>query len=375
MAVTRAAAPEVLFVTGEASGDLHAGPVAAALAAARPDVRLTAIGGDALRAAGAEVFVDCRALSAMGFVEVIGAIPRHWQLLTALERRFAEGRTRLVVCVDYPGFNLRVAAAARRAGIPVLYYITPQVWAWRRSRLTTMARVITKAAVILPFEAPLLTAAGIDATFVGHPLAEHADTLPTRAAARASLGIGADARVLALFPGSRAGEIARHWAPMREAAAILQRDDPTLEVFVAGAPGRALPATDLPVVTGASGAVYRAADAALSKSGTNTLEAALAGCPLVVGYRANPLSFALAKRLVTLTHVSLVNIVAGREVVPELLQDAMTGARLAAAVRPLLDASSPVRAAQVTALRDVAALLGAGGAAERVAAMADALLG
>lgn len=374
MATGGARAREVLFVTGEASGDLHAGPVAAALAALRPDLRLVAVGGDALRAAGAEVVVDCATLSAMGFVEVVEAIPRHWRLLTALERRFAAGRTALVVCVDYPGFNLRVAAAARRAGIPVLYYITPQVWAWRRSRLATMARVISKAAVILPFEAPLLAEAGIDTTFVGHPLAEHASSLPTRTAARTALGLAPGARVLALFPGSRSGEIARHWAPMREAAERLQREDPALEVLVAAAPGRRVPATEYRVVAGASGTVYRAADAAISKSGTNTLEAALAGCPLVVGYRAHPVSFALAKRLVTLPHVSLVNIVAGRVVVPELLQDAMTGERLAAAVRPLLDASSPARQAQLEGLAAVAASLGEGGAAGRVAALAASLV-
>lgn len=374
MTAVGAGAREVLFVTGEASGDLHAGPVAAALRARRPDLTLAAIGGASLRAAGADVFVDCATLSAMGFVEVLGAIPRHWRLLTTLERRFAAGRTALVVCVDYPGFNLRVAAAARRAGLPVLYYITPQVWAWRRSRLVTMARVISKAAVILPFEAPLLTSAGIDTTFVGHPLAEHGEALPSRAEARASLGLTPDARVLALFPGSRSGEVARHWTPMREAAERLLKEDPALEVLVAGAPGRALPPSPFRVVTGASGTVYRAADAAISKSGTNTLEAALAGCPLVVGYRAHPVSFALAKRLVTLPHVSLVNIVAGREVVPELLQDAMTGVRLADAVRPLLEAGSPARRAQLTGLAEVAAALGTGGAAARVAAMADALV-
>lgn len=365
---------EVLFVTGEASGDLHAGPVAAALRAARPELPLTAIGGPALRAAGAEVLVDCATLSAMGFVEVIGAIPRHWRLLATLERRFAEQRPALVICVDYPGFNLRVAAAARRAGIPVLYYITPQVWAWRRSRLTTMREVISRAAVILPFEEPLLREAGIDATFVGHPLAEHAAGLPTREAARAALGIAPEARVLALFPGSRAGEIARHWEAMAAAATQLQREDPSLVVLVAGTPGRALPSSGFRVVTGQSPTVYRAADAALSKSGTNTLEAALAGCPLVVGYRVNGLSFALAKRLVTLQHVSLVNIVAGREVVPELLQEAMTGPGLAAAVRPLLDRASPVRAAQVQGLAEVAASLGGPGAAGRVATMAAALV-
>lgn len=365
---------EVLFVTGEASGDLHAGPVAQALRARRPELGLSAIGGRALRAAGADVWYDCSDLSAMGFVEVIGAVPRHWQLLQTLKRRFAAGRTALVVCVDYPGFNLYVAAAARAAGIPVLYYITPQVWAWRKGRLSTMARVISHAAVILPFEAPLLSAAGIPTTFVGHPIAEHAADLPTREAARATLGLAPDARVLALFPGSRGSEIARHWGPMREAAEQLMREQPGLEVVVAATPGRALPTHSFRTAVGASGVVYRAADAALSKSGTNTLEAAIAGCPLVVGYRANAVSFAIARRVVTLAQVSLVNIVAGRAVVPELLQDAMTGAGLAAAVRPLLDSSSRERADQITGLAEVATSLGAPGAAARVAQLADTLV-
>jgi lipid-A-disaccharide synthase len=365
---------EVLFVTGEASGDLHAGPVAQALRALRPDLAVSAVGGRMLREAGADVWYDCADLSAMGFVEVIGAVPRHWRLLRTLERRFAAGRTALVVCVDYPGFNLRVAAAARAAGIPVLYYITPQVWAWRKGRLSTMAQVISHAAVILPFEAPLLSAAGIATTFVGHPIAEHIGDLPTRAAARAALGLAPDAPVLALFPGSRTAEIARHWPPMHDAALRLKAEQPALEVVVAATPGRSVPDHAFRTATGDSGAVYRAADAALSKSGTNTLEAAIAGCPLVVGYKAHPVSFAIARRVVTLPQVSLVNIVAGRAVVPELLQDAMTGDALAAAVRPLLDHASPERRAQCEALADVASRLGAPGAAARVAHLADALV-
>ncbi|MDX2183103.1 MAG: lipid-A-disaccharide synthase [Gemmatimonadaceae bacterium] len=365
---------EVLFVTGEASGDLHAGPVAAALAARRPDLHQVAIGGDRLRAAGAEVIVDCRDLSAMGFVEVIGAIPRHWRLLTRLRERFARGHTALVVLLDYPGFNLRVATAARAAGIPVLYYITPQVWAWGKGRLARMSRDIAHAAVILPFEAPLLESAGIPTTFVGHPLAEHAAALPTRAEARRTLGLAPDVPVLALFPGSRTGEIARHWAPMRDAALRLQAERPGLEVLVAQAPGRSVPTSPFRTVVGAAGTIYRAADAALSKSGTNTLEAAVAGCPLVVGYRANPLTVAIARRLVALPHVSLVNIVAGREVVPELIQEAMTADALAARVRPLLVADAPERRAQLEGLGAVAASLGEPGAAARVAAIADRMV-
>ncbi len=367
---------EVVFVAGEVSGDLHAAGVVAALRAARPDVAITGVGGDRMQAAGMDLLVHVRDLSAMGFVEVVRHVPGHWRLLRRLRARFREGRTALVVLLDYPGFNLRVAAAARAAGVPVLYYITPQVWAWRAQRLETMRRVITEAAVILPFEVPLLTQHGIPATFVGHPLLDKAAAMPDRAAARAALGVAGDAPVLALFPGSRAGEVARHLDVMVAAAQRLQGAMPSLRVVVAGAPGIALDGArcPFPVVRTDAFTIFRAADAALCKSGTNTLEAAVAGCPLVVGYKANALSYALAKRLVTIPHISLVNIVAQRGIVPELLQDAMTAEGLAEAAAPLL-ADTPARRAQVAALEALRASLGTPGAAGRVAAIAARMLG
>jgi lipid-A-disaccharide synthase len=368
---------EILVVAGEASGDLHAAPVVAALAARRPARPIVAVGGDRTAAAGATLLRHVRELSAMGFVEVLRHLPAHARLLRELRERFARGETGLVILVDYPGFNLRVAAAARAARIPVLYYITPQVWAWRAGRLRTMREVITRAAVILPFEEPLLREAGIAATYVGHPLLDHAGGLPSRADARALLGLRDDVPVLALFPGSRAGELGRHLDVMVAAAQRLAREVAGLQVVVAGAPGMTLEAArcPFPVVRERSLAVYAAADAALSKSGTNTLEAALAGCPLVVGYRTGGLNYAIAKRVVRIPHVSLVNIVARRAVVPELLQDAMTPDAFAAAARPLLDPTAPERRAMLEGLAAVRAALGEPGAAARVAAMAEAMLG
>src|ERR1700694_3604570 len=203
---------KVLFVAGEASADLHAAGVAAALQRVRPELSLAAVGGPRLAEQGVELIHRDNQLGVMGFLEVLKHVPRHFLLLHTIRKMLERREVALVILIDYPGFNMRVAAAAKRAGVPVLYYITPQVWAWRAGRLKTMARVITKAAVILPFEEPLLRASGIDATFVGHPLLDRAGALPERATARRLIGMSEEGELLALFPGSRAQEISRHLA-------------------------------------------------------------------------------------------------------------------------------------------------------------------
>jgi lipid-A-disaccharide synthase len=257
----------------------------------------------------------------------------------------------------------------------VLYYITPQVWAWGAKRLRELARTVTKAAVILPFEETLLREHGIDATFVGHPLLDRARALPDRAEARRTLGVGEGDRLLALFPGSRAQEIARHLDPFVETARALQRREPSLKVVVSAAPHVEIAPErcPYPLVHSASFAVLRAADAAMCKSGTTTLEAAVAGCPMVVAYRTSVITYAAAKRLVRIPHIGLVNVVAGREVAPEFVQDALVPARVADVLSELLDVGSPRRIRMIQELDRVRALLGEAGAAERVATMAIAL--
>jgi lipid-A-disaccharide synthase len=368
---------EILFVAGEASGDLHAAGVARALTAGGAPFRLTGIGGDDMRAAGVELIEHAEKLAVMGFVEVLKHVPQHWKLLRELKARIRSGRVALVVLIDYPGFNMKVAVAAAEAGVPVLYYITPQVWAWGAKRLAELSRTITKAAVILPFEEALLRAHGIDATFVGHPLLDRARMLPDRAAARAALGVGPNDRLLALFPGSRAQEITRHLDLFVATALELQRRDPTLTVIVSAAPHVTIPPErcPFPLVRSSSFAVLRAADAAMCKSGTTTLEAAVALCPLVVAYRTSAITYAAARRLVKIPYIGLVNVVADREVAPEFVQEALVPARVADALEPLLDPRSARRAemvAQLTAVRDT---LGEPGAADRVARMALDLAG
>ncbi len=362
---------EILFVVGEASGDLHAGKVAEALRAMAPELSMVGIGGGHMRAAGVEILEDVENLAVMGFTEVVRHIPKHYALLGRLRERIENGRVALVVLLDYPGFNLKVADVAKKAGVPVLYYITPQVWAWGAGRLPTLARVVTKAASILPFEEALLRRHGVDATFVGHPLLDRAQSLPTPAAARAALGLSADGPLLAVFPGSRRAELARHLTPFIETATLLQARVPGLHVVVSVAPTVQISEADcpFPLVHGASFNVLRAATAGLLKSGTTTLEAAVAGLPHVIGYRTSAITYAIARRVVKIPHIGLVNVVAHREVSREFVQDAFVPSRVADALLPLLDVHSAERAQAEAGLREVRGMLGTPGASERVANM------
>jgi len=326
--------------------------------------------------AGVELVANYDEMSVMGFVEVIRHLPRHLDLLSDLRSRIARGRISLVILVDYPGFNMKVARAAVEAGVPVLYYVTPQVWAWGAGRLPQLAKIVTRAAVILPFEEQLLRGYGINATFVGHPLLDRAGDLPAKPAARASLGLNADRPVLALFPGSRQQEIDRHLDDFVATARIVEAEVPGLQVVVSVAPTVTLDLARCPYqrVESASFTVLRAADAALCKSGTTTLEAAISDCPLVVAYRTGFISYLLARAMVKIPHIGLVNVVAGREVAREFVQDDLRPPDVAAALLPLLEMGSAERRRVLDGLAEVRSRLGTPGAAARVAAIANELV-
>lgn len=363
---------EILFVAGDPSGDMHAARVADALTAREAPFALVGVGGDRMQAAGVRLLEHASALTVLGFAGIAGRVPTLWRLHRRLKERFASGTVAAAVLVDYGGFNLGfVAGAAKAAGVPVLYYITPQVWASRPGRIETLRRTVARAAVIFPFEETLLRAHGVNATFVGHPLADAATTLPERTEARRALGLDPERPLLALFPGSRKQEIARHVVPFVETARALEQRIPGLQVVVSHAPTVTIaPATvPYPLVRAPSLTLLRAADAALCKSGTTTLEAAVAGCPLALAYRMGALDYAIARRLVRIPDIGLVNIVAERRVAPEFVQDDFVPARVADALAPLLDAASPERARMLEELAAVRAKLGAPGAAERVAGM------
>lgn len=365
---------KVLFVAGEASGDLHAAGVAAALRKIRPELQLAAVGGPRLAEQGVEmVHLDAH-LGVMGFFEILEHIPAHYRLLARISQMMRRGEIALIVLIDYPGFNMKVAERAKELGVPVLYYVTPQVWAWGAGRIPKLARLVTKAAVILPFEEQLLRGYGVDATFVGHPMLDRAVGMPSKIEARQLLGIPGDAEVLALFPGSRQQEIDRHLDDFVAAAKRLVEMRPGLRVLVSVAPTvRVDPARcPFPLVHSQSLTVLRAADAGLCKSGTTTLEAAIAGCPLVVAYRTGIISYALARRVVTIPHIGLVNVVAGREVAPEFIQNGIQAQPIATTLSTLLD-EGPAREAALAGLAEVRDKLGTPGAADRVAAIASSL--
>ena len=367
---------EVLIVAGEASGDLHAAGLARELRATRPELALVGIGGQQMEDAGVELVERAEKLAVMGFLEVLRHVPRHYQLLRTLEARMRGGSVALLVVLDYPGFNMKLAAAAARAGVPVLYYITPQVWAWGAKRIPKLARIVTRAAVIFRFEEELLREAGVRAEFVGHPLLDHVHALPDAATARERLGLDPTRPVLALFPGSRVQEIERHLTDFVATARELERRVEGLQVVVSVAPTIELPVDrcPYPMARGESMTVLRAASAAMCKSGTTTLQAAVAGCPLVVAYRTSPFTYRIARRVVRIPYIGLVNIVAGREVAPEFVQDALRPSRVADALEPLLEEGSARRAAMLDELATVRAQLGEPGAARRVAGLASEMV-
>jgi lipid-A-disaccharide synthase len=367
---------KVLFVAGEASGDLHAAGVAGALRRIRPELMLAAVGGRRLAEEGVELIHRDEQLGVMGFLEVLKHVPRHFLLLRTIRKMFERGEVAVLILIDYPGFNMKVAAAAKRAGVPVLYYVTPQVWAWGAGRIPKLARLVTKAAVILPFEEPLLRGFGIDATFVGHPLLDRAVNMPTKVEAREALTLALNTPVLALFPGSRQQEIDRHIDDFVATAEELQRRIPGLQVLVSVAPTVALDNERCPfrLVHSASLSVLRAADIALCKSGTTTLEAAIADCPLIVAYRTGRINYAVARRLVKVPNIGLVNVVAGREVAREFIQDEIEPSAMADALSEVLK-DGPGRQEVLSGLAEVRSKLGSPGAADRVARMASGLAG
>jgi lipid-A-disaccharide synthase len=363
----------IYISAGEPSADAHAAAVATALRRRLPGVELEALGGPLLERAGARVLDRMEAFSVVGFVEAIAKIPAHYRLLGRVKKAFQAKRYDLVILVDYPGYHLRAAAAAAAAGIPVLYYIAPQMWAWGPKRVRKLASV-NQLAVILPFEEAFFRERGVAATFVGHPLKDR-PAPPSRGEARRALGLDPARHVLGLFPGSRAQEVKRHWAMFRAAAARITAVRPDLQIIVAGTRDAEYPDPGaIRVHLGDPLLVFAAADAGICKSGTTTLEAAIADLPMVITYRVHPISSFIAFRLLRVPWVGLVNLVAGYEVAPEFLQRRATAETLADGVLPLLDPANPLTRRQREGLHLVRERLGAPGAADRVAELAAGLI-
>lgn len=368
----------LLVIAGELSGDMHAAGVVRELRARAPDLQVWGIGGDGLRAAGMDIVVEARDMAVLGLWEVLKRYGFLRGVFHRMVRLARERKPDAVLLIDYPGFNLRFAAEMKKLGIKVIYYVCPQVWAWHRSRIPKMARILDRLLVIFPFEVEVFAGTGLRVDYVGHPLVDEARR--ERAAEAGPSLPWRSARRLAILPGSRRQEIERILPPMIQAAGILQRRDPDLSVVVAAAStematqirGRLLGITGRPlaldVVVGSTRRILREATAALVKSGTSTIEAALMGCPMVVVYRTAGLTYWLGKRLVKVPYLGMANLIADREAFRELIQDAATPEALAAAVGPLLR-ETPERTASLDAVAEVTRKLGEGGAAQHTAAI------
>ncbi len=362
-----------LLVAGEASGDLHAARLVQALRALGP-CRVWGVAGPALRAVGVEPLAAMEDLAVLGFAEIPGRLPAllrtRARLLEALDRDAPHA----VVLVDYPGFNLRLGPELKRRGARIFYYIAPQVWAWHPERAAGMARWVDRLAVVFPFEEPLFRAAGVAASFVGHPLMDELSPEVDEPTFRTEIGADPGQRVLGLLPGSRPQELERHLAVLLAAARTLmeaRRDLITVLPLAPGLDPARLAGCDLTgvrVVRGRVRATQAYATACAVASGTASLETALFGTPLVVIYRTGWLNYAIAKRVVRLPRIGLPNIVAEREVAPELIQGALTPGRLVSVLAPWLD-DPAANAAQRRGLAVVRERLGGPGASDRAAAL------
>jgi lipid-A-disaccharide synthase len=370
----------MLVSCGEPSGDLYAAEVVRRLRSLVPGLSVFGVGGAHLAAEGADLVAHVRDLAVVGILEVVRHLPRIHRVFRETVARIDSRRPDVALLVDYPDFNLRLARELRRRGVPVFYYVSPQVWAWKRGRIRTIRETVTRMLVIFPFEEALYRGESVPVTYVGHPLVDLVHPADDRAAFLRELDVDPQRPVLALLPGSRRPEVANNLPVLAETARRLHRERPDLQFLLAVAPlldprGLASPFGDLPVrpVHDRSHAVVGAADVALVASGTATVETALLGTPMVVVYRVSPVSYALGRPFVRVPHYAMVNIIAGREVVPELIQGDFTPDRVAAEALALLT-DTRRRKAMIEDLAEVRRRLGGGGASDRAAGQVAAAL-
>jgi lipid-A-disaccharide synthase len=366
----------VLIVAGEPSGDAQAAHLAKAMRAGDSSLELYGIGGGRMRDAGVDTFVDVHELSVMGISEVIGGVRRVWRCYRRLVRELrGASRPALVILVDFPDFNLRVARIAHRAGVKVLYYVSPQVWAWRTRRIDKICKRVDRMIVLFPFEVDLYRARGLDVHFVGYPLAE--EVRPTRPIeqTRERYGLPLDRPLVSVLPGSRAKTVAHNLPVMLDALRLL---GDRAAFAVSSAPGLdrervasqvAAAGLDVAIVEGDTYNLLAASDVVAVTSGTSTVECALLERPMVVVYRMSPISYAIARRLVKVPYIAMPNLLLGERVIPELIQGSLSGESLAAELERYLDDDELCRSARVR-LGAIREALVKPGAAERAAALA-----
>jgi len=375
--------PLIMVSAGEASGDQHAAHALSALKDQGFEFDAFGMGADHLQALGVEINVDCRELAVIGLVEVLRNLPALYKRLFHLVGLIKARRPDLIILVDYPEFNLKLAWWVRKLNIPILFYISPQVWAWRTDRVHKIGKRIDHMAVIFPFEEKFYSDADIPVTYVGHPLIDSATCELNKAEARSALSLTPTDKLVALLPGSRNGELSRNLPVMLSGASELLKTSPETEFVIPCAPTLdkdviygLVNESQLPItlIDGQICPVLRSADAALTASGTATLETAMMGTPMAVVYRMNSLTYKIMKRLIQIDNIGLVNIVATRRIVQEFVQDEATPTAIADELHKLLT-DDEYRSTMEADLADVKHRMGDGGANENVASLITQMLG
>ena len=363
---------QILISAGEASGDMYAARLAEALRA-RANTQLFGMGGQRMRDAGVELVADCSEVSLVGIVEIAKKYPALKRVWRRLLNEAARRNPRFAILTDFPGFHLRLARALKRQGVQNIYFVCPQFWAWRSWRANLVRRRFVRGLCIFPFEEEWYRSRGVNVDFIGHPLVGNVAARRTRTEFAADCGLDASKPIVAVLPGSRSGEIAHHMPPLMQACRLIQKDR-KVQFVVALAPGIKRteivqylpPESAILAVENATYDALGAADLSIVSSGTATVEAALMDAPMIVVYRLAPLTAAIARLLVRTPMFAMVNLIAGEQVVPELVQEDFTPARLAAEAVRLLD-SAELRAEMRRGLAAVREKLGPPGAVERAA--------
>lgn len=371
-----------MIIAGEASGDLHGSSLVRETRSLDPTHQFFGIGGSLMRAEGVETLVDAREMAVVGLVEVIAHFPTIFRAFRKMEKILKQNPPDLLILIDYPDFNLRLAKVAKSVGVKVLYYISPQVWAWRVGRVKKIAKLVDHMAVVFPFEVPFYEKEGVPVSFVGHPLVDSVQPTMSLEAARDTFGIDPTRQTVGLFPGSRKQEIRNHLPILLASARLLSERFPDLQFILplASSLERAdvTPYLDscgvaVTLIEGKGYDVIQVCDAIISVSGTVTLEIALLGIPLVIIYRVSPLTYQVAKRLIRVDHVGICNIVAGKRVVREMIQHEAEPVFIAEEITRILTDSSYSEGIRI-GLSLVRKRLGSGGCSAQVAGIVQEML-
>jgi len=373
---------KIMIIAGEASGDLHGSNLVREMLSLDPDLYFYGIGGERLKKTGVELVANSADMAVVGLTEVLSKLGAILKVRRQLKESLRKSRPDLLILIDYPDFNMPLAKWAKKNGIKVFYYISPQVWAWRKGRIHSIGRTVDRMAVILPFEKQAYDDIELDVRFVGHPLLDVVKTKYTREEALKKFGLKADFTTVGILPGSRENEVAKLLPEMLGAADILKKKIPksqfilpladTLDSNFLSEIIRHYPA-DIKIINNAVYDTIALADIAMVASGTATLETALLGTPMIVAYKVSPLSYLMGRIFIDIDHIGLVNIIAGRTVAPEFIQGNAKAEKMAEEISDILDDKKRMNEIKAE-LKKVREKLGKPGAAKRAAAMACELL-